>query len=239
VSTIRIMTYNVHGCRGGDGRLDPERVLQVIGEGAPDVVALQEIGSAPEPGHLAYLAKHLGMRAYDHPGCGNAFLSYYPLRAVRSHDLRGGCCLRADLDFSGKRLHLINLRLRHAGRHGQLAELLGPELLGSRSLVCPLLLLGDFADLGGGSASLSLAGRLRSARRLLWNATYPARFPLLGRDRAYLGGDLRVVDARIPRHFLARQASSHLPLLLTIQLIDPRSYLKVEKLGRRMEIAPG
>jgi len=239
VSTIRIMTYNVHGCRGGDGRLDPERVLQVIGEGAPDIVALQEIGSAPEPGHLAYLAKHLGMRDYDQPGCGNAYLSFYPLRGVRSHDLRGGCCLRADLDFAGKRLHLINLRIAHVARHAQLAKLLDDDLLGSRSLVCPLLVLGDFADFGGGTASLALAGRLRTARRLLWNATYPARFPLLARDRAYLGGDLRVVDARIPRYSLARHASTHLPLILTVQLVDPRTYLKVEKLGRHMEIAPG
>lgn len=233
------MTYNVHGCRGGDGRLDPERVLQVIGEGAPDIVALQEIGSTPEHGQLAYLAKHLGMRAYDHPGCGNAFLSYYPLRGVRSHDLRGGCCLRADVDFSGKRLHLVNIRLAHLARHAQIAELLGSELLGSRSLVCPLLVLGDFADFAGGTASLALAGRLRMARRLLWNATYPARFPLLGRDRAYLCGDLRAVDARIPRYALARHASTHLPLILTVQLVDPRTYLKVEKLGHRMEIAPG
>jgi len=239
VSTIRIMTYNVNGCRGGDGRVDLERVLQVIGEGAPDVVALQEVGSDSEPGQLAYLAQHLGMRAYAPAGNGTAYLSCYPLRGVRSHELRGGGCLRADLDFSGKRLHLINLRLDHVGRHAQIAELLGAELLGNRSLVCPLLVLGDFADLGGGMTSLSLSGRLRPARRLHWNATFPARFPLLGRDRAYLGGDLRVVDARIPRHSLARHASTHLPLILTVQLVDPRNYLKVEKLGRRMEIAPG
>jgi hypothetical protein len=39
---------------------------------------------------------------------------------------------------------------------------------------------------------------------------------------------------------LSRQASSHLPLVLTVQVIDPRTYLRVEKLSRsRMEIAPG
>lgn len=233
------MTYNIHGCRGADGNVDPDRILQVIGEGAPDVVALQEVDSAAGRDHLHYLAERLGMRAYDHPGCGNAFLSYYPLRGIRRYDL-GGCCLRADLDLAGKRMHLINLRLEPHARDQQIAGLFGPDVLGSRTRACPTLVLGDFADLWGGIANVHLFLRLRKARRPLWSATYPARFPLVGRDRAYLCGDLRVVDSRIPHGTLARHASSHLPLILTVQIYDPRTYLKVEKLGRnRMEIATG
>lgn len=241
MTAIRIMTYNIHGCLGADGRVEPERVLQVIGEAAPDIVALQEIDCASGRDHLTSLAKRLGMRAYEHADCSNGFLSYYPLRGVRAYDLRGGCCLRADLDVAGKRLHLINLRLDAAGRHGQMARLLGSEILGSRSLACPLLVLGDFADLGGGPAGGTyLSGRLRRAPGPFWSATFPARWPLVARDRAYLCGDLRVVDARIPRGSLARRASSHLPLILTVQICDPRTYLKLEKLSRgRMEIAPG
>jgi len=240
MTTIRIMTYNIHGCLGADGRTDAERVLRVIGEAAPDIVALQEIDAPSGSEHLAYLAKHLGMRPYEHAGCGNAFLSYYHLRGIRTFDLRGGCCLRADLDVGGKRLHLINLRFDPASRHGQMARLLDLEILGSRSLACPTLVLGDFADWGGGPASTYLSGRLRRARGPLWSATFPARFPLVGRDRAYLCGDLRVVDSRIPRGVIARHASSHLPLILTVQICDPRSYLRLGKVGRgRMEIAPG
>jgi endonuclease/exonuclease/phosphatase family metal-dependent hydrolase len=234
------MTYNIHGCRGGDNHVDPDRILQVIGEAAPDIVALQEIDTASGREHLSYLAERLGMRYYDHADCGNAFLSYYPLRGIRALDLRGGCCLRADLDVAGKRMHLINLRFDAAGRHGQMAKLLGPEILGSRSLACPVLVLGDFADLGGGPGSTYLSGRLRKARGPLWSATFPARWPLVTRDRAYLCGDLRVVDSMIPRGILARNASSHLPLILTVQICDPRTYLKLEKLSHsRMEIAPG
>lgn len=240
MTTIRIMTYNIHGCRGGDDKVDPDRILQVIGEAAPDIVALQEIESASGQEQISYLAERLGMRRYDHADCGNAFLSYYPLRGIRALDLRGGCCLRADLDVAGKRLHLINLRLDAAGRHGQMASLLGPDILGSRSLACPVLVLGDFADMGGGPGGTYLSGRLRKARGPLWSATFPARWPLVTRDRAYLCGDLRVVDSMIPRGTLARHASSHLPLVLTVQICDPRTYLKIEKLSHgRMEIAPG
>lgn len=234
------MTYNVRRCRGRNGIVDPDRTLSVIGAGAPDIVALQDISAD----QLGYLARRLAMKSYGSPGeGGSAFLSYPMLRGVREYDLGdGGCCLQADAEISGKRLHLFNVHLAVAPgrRHNQIAGLLGPELLGNSSLVCPTLILGDFADLVGWLGNVSLSMSLRRAPRPLWNATYPARFPLLGRDRAYVRGDLRVVDSRILRSSLSRQASSHLPLVLTVQVVDPRTYLRVEKVSRsRMEIAPG
>lgn len=239
MSTIRVMTYNVRRCRGRDGVADPERILGVIGEGAPDIVALQEV----EADHLDYLAERLAMHAYGTPPPGApAFLSYYPLRGIRGFDLgEGGSCLLADADISGRRLHILDVSLSTAHRpRRQVASLLGPEVLGDRSLACPTLVLGDFADLLGGAGNMTLSLALRRAPRPLWSATYPAIFPLVGRDRAYLRGDLRVVDSRILRSSLARQASSHLPMILTVQVTDPRSYLRLGKLGRnRMEIAPG
>ena len=39
---MRVATYNVHSCIGGDGRHDPERVATVIAELNADIVALQE-----------------------------------------------------------------------------------------------------------------------------------------------------------------------------------------------------
>ena len=41
-SILRVATYNVHGCVGGDGRHDPDRVASVINELNVDVAALQE-----------------------------------------------------------------------------------------------------------------------------------------------------------------------------------------------------
>jgi len=40
---LRVMTYNVHSCRGSDGVLKPERIADVIRRFVPDVVALQEV----------------------------------------------------------------------------------------------------------------------------------------------------------------------------------------------------
>ncbi|WP_298038064.1 endonuclease/exonuclease/phosphatase family protein [uncultured Desulfuromonas sp.] len=244
MNTLRIMTYHVQGCRGGDGRVDPQRVLQVIADGAPDIVALQGLDTSPGQDQLQILSERLGMRAYGTGRNGaNAFLSYYPLHGLQDFDLgEGGRCSRADVDVGGKRLHLLNLRMEPPPRcrRGQIASLLGPELLGNPSMACPALVLGDFADTFWGAGNFDLALALRKARRPLWPATFPARFPLVGRDRAYLCGDIRIVDAHIQRTRVARMASSHLPLILTVQVTDPRTYLKLKKIHRnRMEIAPG
>ena len=46
--TLRIATYNIHRCRGLDGRTNPSRVADVIRAIEPDVIALQEvIGASP------------------------------------------------------------------------------------------------------------------------------------------------------------------------------------------------
>jgi len=245
MSTIRIMTYNVQGCRGGDGQVDPERITNVIAEGAPDIVALQEVEESRDASHLQYLAEHLGMCSYSqHASCGTAFLSYFPLRGLHQYHLGDGhgCCLRADADIGGRRIHLLNLRLdaHPLRRRTQIAGLLGPDLMGNRSLVCPTILLGDFGDLWWGIGNIGLNLGLRKASRPWWRGTFPARFPVAGRDRAYLRGELRVVDSRILHNRQARHASGHLPLILTVQITDPRTFLHLKKMPRnRMEIAPG
>ena len=244
MSTARIMTYNIQRCLGVDGEFNPDRVLNVIADAAPDIVALQETAPARHADPLPYLAEHLGMVAYRDPaGTPAAFLSHLPLRAVQAFELGyGGYCLRADVDLGGKRLHLLNLSLESVSgfRTRQVARLLGPELLGNPSLICPVVVLGDFADFFWSAGNLGLTSALRPALRPVWRATYPARCPLFDRDRAYLRGPVRVLDGAINRSYLARQASSHLPLTLTVQVTDPRRFLPFAELtGRRMETAPG
>jgi endonuclease/exonuclease/phosphatase family metal-dependent hydrolase len=244
MSTARIMTYNIQCCRGSDGQVIPDRVLNVIADAAPDIVVLQELGPVHHADILPYLAERLGIDAFrDATGGPLAFLSFFPLKAVQKFELGyGGQCLRADVELGGKRLHLLNVCLDSFPRFRshQVAQLLGPELLGNPSMACPALILGDFADYLWGAGNLELASILRRARRPLWRGTYPARYPVFGRDRAYLRGAVRVLDASINRSFLARQASTHLPLTLTVQVTDTRRTVRLHQLsGGRMEAAPG
>jgi len=235
------MTYQVDGCRGRDGRVDHERVFEVIAAGAADLIALQGLGRGNQTAAEQF-ARQLGMTWYAQPETlGNAYLSYHSISGLRQFDLGGGGrCLRADLDVYGKRLHLFNICLTSTPglRQAQIATLLGPDLLGSRELVCPTLAVGDFADFWWGPGNLNLALMLRKASRPLWHATYPTLFPLFGRDRAYLRGELRVLETSILRQRPARQATSHLPLVLTLQINDPRKYLR-ESLTGGMKIPAG
>jgi endonuclease/exonuclease/phosphatase family metal-dependent hydrolase len=241
---IRIMTYQVDHCRGRDGKVDPDRISQVIACARPDIVALQGIDAEAPFDHLIRLEQRLGLKAYS-PGrrdC-NAYLSSFRLAGLREYDLgQQGVCLRADADVHGKRLHLFNIRLQPAltGRIRQIHALLGSELLGDDALVCPVMVLGDFGDFFWNLGNLELNMRLRPVARPLWRATYPACFPVVGRDRAYLRGQVKVTDSFIERSPLAREASSHLPLILTTEIHEPARTLRVKEIKRTgMEVAAG
>lgn len=244
MKAIRIMTYHVHRCRGGDGRTDPERIAEVIRQAAPDLVALQDVNGEKDRGQLAYLAAQLGMQSFgqDRSG-GNAFLSLIPLKGVQEYSLaRAGCCQRADIDIGGQRLYLYNLRLDPGfyRYRQQVRALFGPELLGRHSAQCPQLLIGDFADPLSAALLFNCLGTMRRTPTPLWSATYPARLPLLDRDRGYMRGGLRILDCSVLHSSLAREASSHLPITFIVQIADPRLYLRLGGLkNRRMEIAPG
>ncbi len=244
VKAIRVMTYHVHRCRGGDGQTEPERIVEVIQQVAPDLVALQDINSAEDRCQLTYLAAQLGMQSFGQSRVGgSAFLSFVPLKGVQEYRLaKGGTCQRADVDLAGQRFYLYNLRLDTGfyQYRQQIRTLFGPDLLGRHSTQCPQLVIGDFADPLAAALLVNWPGTLRRTPTPFWSATYPARFPLFGRDRGYLRGGLRILDCTVLHSSLAREASTHLPVTFTVQMADPRHYLRLDGLkNRRMEIAPG
>ena len=238
---LRIMTYNVRRfCCHRDGLA---AVRAVIAASAPDIVALQEV-DAGVGDELQILAGRLGMRLYATPDrCGNAFLSYYPLHHLQSFSLsEAGCCLRAELDFGQKRMHFYNVRIEGARQHKeQIDSLLGEDLLGAQHLGVPALILGDFGNHRYGGINWDLLLALRRVTKPLVHGTYPAWLPLLARDRAYVLGDLQVLAIEVVRNCLARHASSHLPLLLTVEITDLRKYLQITPPfpARKLEIVAG
>jgi len=240
MSGLRIMTYNVRAFRHHRDGL--AAVATLIAASAPDIVALQEVDSAGND--LQTLAQRLGMRLYLAPGrCGNAFLSYYPLHHLQSFSLsEQGCCLRAELDFGQKRMHFYNVKIDGAQQHKeQIDSLLGDDLLGAQHLGIPSLILGDFGCNRSGAFNWDLLLALQRVSKPLVHGTYPAWLPLLARDRAYILGELRVLAIEVVRNRLARQASTHLPLLLTVEITDLRKFLKITPSfpARKLEIAAG
>lgn len=223
---LRIVTYNVHKCRGLDRRTTPNRIAEVLREIDADVVALQEVlGHQAEAiaRELALLfvmgenRKHLG-DAY-----GNAVLSRFPIRASRNYDLsvegresRG--CLRADIvGPSSAVLHVFNVHLGTSffERRQQARRLVAVDLLTDLSLERPRLVLGDFNEWTSGLATRLLRSHMQSAdirKQLRRSRTYPGVFPLLHLDHIYFDPELKLERLTLCRTRKAMVASDHLPL---------------------------
>jgi endonuclease/exonuclease/phosphatase family metal-dependent hydrolase len=239
-SSFRIATYNVHKCRGLDGRVLPRRIVEVLRELDADVVALQEVVSERtgrrDNDQPRYIAEELGLhwafgenRQIDGGGYGNAILTRLPVLfeenfslSHRGREERG--CLRADLSLSPQTvLHIYNAHLgtafherRHQGR-----RLVDSDILTREDVTGPRILLGDFNEWLPGLASRLLAEhfgcvdiRLHLGRR----RTYPGLLPFLHLDHVYFDDSLLLEKAILYRTGKAIIASDHLPLVAAFRL---------------------
>ena len=224
---MRIATYNVHKCRGLDGRTSATRIAGVLAELDADVIALQEVldhqaeiisTDLRMPFVLGENRKHHGY------GYGNVVLSRHPIVESRNYDLsvrgreeRG--CLRADIDLgTGAPLHVFNVHLgtalierRHQGR-----RLIAPDLLNDVELGRPRLVLGDFNEWTTGLATRLLRSHMQSAdvrAHLRRSRTYPGVLPFLHLDHIYYDPALRLEKLSLCRTRKALVASDHLPLV--------------------------
>jgi endonuclease/exonuclease/phosphatase family metal-dependent hydrolase len=228
------MSYHLDGAK----KLSAEAELfaPVIRAQQPDLVLIQQYHSAPGATPLACLADAVGLTAYGDDGEGGcAFLSRYPLTNLRNFPLGYGYrCLQADLDHNDERVHLFNLVLtcHPLQRKEQVRLLLSDQLLNQRSLPCATLIAGDFGVPLWGTGQLNLNLQLQRSRWPLWRANYPAVAPLVGRDRIYFRGPIRALSGYVVRDAAARRASSHLPLVLTVETCEMRQFLKSQQRSR-------
>jgi endonuclease/exonuclease/phosphatase family metal-dependent hydrolase len=241
-SSVRVATYNVHKCRGLDGRVRPARIAKVIREIGADVVALQEVlsvtGGPPEGDQPGFLARELGLdmhfgavRSHQGGRYGNLVLSALPLGGGRLYDLsvagreeRG--CLRVEVRLGeGTTLHVFDVHLgtSTAERRQQGPRLLEAVIRTSTDLAGPRVLLGDFNDWSSLFVSL-LAAHFRGVdmrAHLRSRRTYPGLLPLVGLDHIYYDEGLRLTRLRLHRTPTALVASDHLPLVADFRVLAP------------------
>ncbi|HUN83423.1 MAG TPA: endonuclease/exonuclease/phosphatase family protein [Terracidiphilus sp.] len=189
---IRVATYNVHKCRGFDGKISPPRIISVIKELDADILCLQEVVNAPGNPVL-----HGSPRVYDQAGeiaramsgyawafganrplhggvYGNMTLTRLPIQAWRNYDLtrpersreeRG--VLQTEIEIArGKTLHVFNVHLGTGPveRRFQGEKLLGKEILSQPGLNGPRLVLGDFNEWTRGQTTRRLKKEFQSFR---------------------------------------------------------------------------
>lgn len=234
--TMRLATYNIHRCRGLDGRTRPERIASVLTDIDADVIALQEVvGASPRRvGQAAELGAALGMGWVMSPTrhlrtalYGNVVLSRFPVRHHQQYDLTWKTCeprlvQRADIALDDEHsLHVYNVHLGTALRERRnQAERLA-DIVHDRRVVGPKIVLGDFNEWARGLATDVLAARLESVdlrRYIRRRWTYPGIFPILHLDHIYYEGRVEVTDVRLPRTRLALVASDHLPLVADLTI---------------------
>jgi endonuclease/exonuclease/phosphatase family metal-dependent hydrolase len=232
---LRIATYNVHRCRGLDGRTRPDRTAAVLRAIDADIVALQEvIGAGPRGNsHAEALGAALGMGWVMAPArllrgqhFGNAVLSRLPIAQHVHHDLSWKTCeprrlQRVDVIVGGSTLHIYNVHLGTAileRRHQ--AERLA-AIVADRHVAGPKLVLGDFNEWMRGLATTLLTAKLNSVNlqtHLKRRRTYPGLFPVLHLDHIYYAGRVEIVRIELPRTRLSLVASDHLPLVADVRI---------------------
>lgn len=127
---FRVVSWNVHGCVGTDGKFAPERTADALRALAPDVALLQEVGDNrgvhPPIDQATTLAMALGLSCAvgitmprEPFGYGNCTLSRWPILDSSTVDLSYAgreprACLRAVVgssDEDGLRLVTLNVHL--------------------------------------------------------------------------------------------------------------------------------
>jgi endonuclease/exonuclease/phosphatase family metal-dependent hydrolase len=229
---LRVVTYNIHKCRGLDRKVSPRRIADVLLETRADVMALQEVLHQPgcAADQLGAIAAALDgvdwcfgeNRKHRGAGYGNAVLSRFAIRDWKNYDLtwrreRRGA-LRADIDCHGRLVHLFNIHLgtSYLERRVQARKLVSADVLLDADLSGSRLVLGDFNEWTRGLTTRMLSAHLHSVdvRKFLGRRrTYPGVLPLLHLDHIYFDGKLKLADFSVHRSRAALLASDHLPLV--------------------------
>jgi endonuclease/exonuclease/phosphatase family metal-dependent hydrolase len=226
VHTLTVATYNVHSSIGRDRACDPDRIVRVVAEFDPDIIAFQEVSHRPIEGtdgdQFAYFKKRTGMHAvaglnllYDRRRFGNALFSRWPIAACRRIDLsvygrepRGA--IDAEIDVHGHPLRVIATHLGLGpGERRRQVERIGHALKDHGEL--PTLIMGDFNIFGRERRLLHRLGAPLARKDC--PASFPARMPLLGLDRIWTRPGILLQRLAAHRTALSAVASDHLPLV--------------------------
>ncbi len=239
--TIRIMTYNVHTCRGMDGRLSPMRIAKTIEQYNPDIVALQELDigrkRSKHNDQARMIADILEMDHFFAPAIelddekyGDAILSRFPIRLVKADILpfdernpgkepRGALWVEADI--RGKKLQIINthLGLTSREREKQINYLLSKQWMGAIPEGRAAILCGDFNFTKRSKLYKSCTQRFKeSGQTSKITATYGGKYPIVRLDHIFFTPDIKIKNTITANSKLAQISSDHRPVIAEFYL---------------------
>jgi endonuclease/exonuclease/phosphatase family metal-dependent hydrolase len=238
MTTIRIMSYNLQGCR------DSSALCQTIEDWQADLITLQNVTNLSVCRRLAsQMGYYLYTNTQESQSGVLVLLAKQAIKISRSYDLGSGAsCMYSEHTDEECRFNLLNVEMngRFFKRPEQIRKLLTLDLFKPNALQFPTLVLGDFFDSVWVSAHYQFQRKFIRLSPTFLRATYPSYFPILSRDRAYATDHIKLQAIHIDRSQLARKATLHLPIILDVEIQDNRVAVSAgHVLQSRMAIAPG
>ena len=241
--SVRVMTYNVHGCKGRDRIILPQRIAEVIASGSPAIVALQELDvrrlRSDRFDQAELIARELGMNCHFAPAMrvmeeefGDAILTALPMRLVKAGALPGlrvpvklepRGALWAEISIGDIRVQMLttHLGLVRRERRLQAERLSGADWLSHPDCGDPAILAGDFNFLPRSRAYAHITSCLHDAQRrttVRHAPTFPARYPCFRIDYVFVSNSIGVDRVEALQTATARIASDHLPLIADLRI---------------------
>ncbi|MER3447266.1 MAG: endonuclease [Candidatus Dadabacteria bacterium] len=242
---LKIMTYNIHYGIGRDNRYSLDRIIDIIRNENPDVVALQEVDKNLSRTNFddqpRIIADALGMhfhhcvnRRIGGGEFGIATLSRFPILGNRRHDLsfrprfrlryvepRG--TLHSNIILGSAHLHVFNVHLGLGIRERiyQCRKLLSESILLNGTLQNPTVILGDFNDKPISVVNSPLQNYFYDAFKVSGyrdGATFRWGPIKLRLDHIYVSNQLNPVRAYVSDTPLSRLASDHMPLIIAAEI---------------------
>ena len=224
--SLRIAAYNLHKCKGMDGRVRPRRVAGVMLRLDADVIAAQEVllhqaeSLTEELGRAGYALIFGENRKIAGVPYGNATFTRVSVESSRNYDItilgrekRG--VLRTDILTESGIVHVFNVHLgtSYFERREQARLLLSKRILLDTGLG-PRVICGDFNEWTRGLCSRTMAKQFACP---VLRRSYPGGLPLLRLDHIYFDPEMRFERAWTVRDRTAMMASDHLPLVAEFQ----------------------
>lgn len=231
--TLIVITYNIHHGRGTDGKVDIDRIAELLIESKADIVALQEVDIHTERSGKIDIAKILSEKTglkftafgknleFEGGEYGNAILSRYPIENEEnihfkniSGEQRG--VQAAIIKIYQKSLLFLNTHLDHTENDDSERVLYTEKI---RDEIIPfydqqsIFLAGDLNDVPGSETYQIINRHLKDA----WieagtgeGFTIPVQNPNRRIDYIFYSGNIIPKEAKV----IQTGASDHLPLVV-------------------------
>jgi endonuclease/exonuclease/phosphatase family metal-dependent hydrolase len=244
--SIRVLTYNIHHGEGIDGKVDVERIADVIIQSRADVVALQEVDRWTERTKkidiLTALSDMTGLtyafgKTGDHQAgeSGNGVLTRFAILQERNnlidaspmHEHRS--LMELVLDVKGTEVALLNTQLDSQENDSSRSADIEKILTAAKNYQpMPVILCGDFGDVPSSRSIKKIGEQLPDCWSVSASGegfTVPSSSPSKRVDYIFVSRTQKPVDSKIlqvsltPVHasVVATSASDHLPLLVELK----------------------